>query len=168
MIVARDVAVPADTVFAVLADPSAQCRWIVATRLHSDGLGGIAPPHVGSSLIAHTGFGPLALADPMRVEVYQPPRRWRVVHTGSVIRGWGEMGTLPRASGCRVYWAEEFEVPGGAVGAIAWWAIGHLVRGALAVSLDRLVRGVDSGRLVGPGRPGRLPRVYPADSGSNR
>ncbi|HET8589333.1 MAG TPA: hypothetical protein VFM01_06830 [Nakamurella sp.] len=117
------------------------------------------PLAVGSRLIARTGVGRLAVVDVMQVTAHQPPRRLTVRHTGRLVRGWGEFGVLPAGSGCRAYWAEEFELPWGTIGRVGWALFGWTVRAGIAASLARLARGLADGSLVpvDPGRPAASP-----------
>jgi hypothetical protein len=71
-----------------------------------------------------------------------------VRHTGPLVRGWGEFGVLPAGIGCRVYWAEEFELPLGGAGRLGWALLGWTVRAGIAASLARLARGLADGSLV--------------------
>jgi len=138
-------------VFEALVDPGVQSRWVIATTVRAAGDHPV-PGQVGSGLIARTAVGPFGFDDTMRVTQYRPPDRWRVQHTGRVVRGWGQWGVLPDREdprGCRVYWAEEFEIPLGWAGRFGWAALGWLVRAGIRGSLVRLDRGLRSGVLIG-------------------
>ena len=153
LIESRAVDLPPEVVFAALTDPSLQSRWILATRVRATASGGDAPaaPGPGGVLVARTAVGGIGFDDTMRVTEYEPPRRWRVEHVGRLVRGWGQWGVLPRGEsgrGCRVYWAEEFELPLGLLGRLGWAVGGGLVRAGMRVSLARLVRGIESGSAV--------------------
>ncbi|MET8569972.1 SRPBCC family protein [Streptomyces sp. NPDC004783] len=74
------------------------------------------PTGVGTVVVARTGLGPLAFADPMEVTVWQPPRdgapgRCRLDKRGRLVRGWAEIevGTGPGGR-ARVVWREELGV----------------------------------------------------------
>ncbi len=163
LIVARSIPLPTDTVFAALFDLDCQSRWILATTVRPAGdrsdTGAAAgapvpgPPAVGSRIEARTALAGIGFTDSMTVEGLDPPRRWRVRHTGGLVRGWGEWGVLPDCRGSRVYWAEEFEVPWGPVGRIGWVLVGGLVRAGIRASLARLDRGLRSGALVASSPP---------------
>lgn len=74
------------------------------------------PTRRGTVVVARTGAGPLAFADPMEVTVWQPPRpdapgRCRMEKRGRVVRGWAEIEVRPEAGGrARVVWREELDV----------------------------------------------------------
>lgn len=160
LIVDRAIPLPADTVFPALVALPSQSRWILATRVTAepagspgrppapDGAGAGDPLAVGSRLVARTGAGRLAVTDVMQVTAHQPPRRLTVRHTGRLVRGWGEFGVLPAGTGCRAYWAEEFELPLGVLGRVGWALLGWTVRAGLSASLARLARGLADGSLV--------------------
>lgn len=102
-------------------------------------------------LVARTAVGAIGFDDTMRVTAYQPPHRWRVEHVGRLVRGWGEWGVLPAGGagrGCRVYWAEQVELPLGVLGRWGWAVGAALVRAGIRASLGRLARGLESGRWV--------------------
>ncbi|MFF0589807.1 SRPBCC family protein [Streptomyces sp. NPDC003781] len=74
------------------------------------------PTRRGTVVVARTGAGVLAIADPMEVTVWQPPRadlagRCRMDKRGRVVRGWAEIevGTGPDGR-TRVVWREELDV----------------------------------------------------------
>jgi hypothetical protein len=74
------------------------------------------PTRRGTLVVARTGAGPLAFADPMEVTVWQPPReetpgRCRLVKRGRVVRGWAEIEVGAEPGGrTRVGWREELDV----------------------------------------------------------
>ncbi|MFJ8806070.1 SRPBCC family protein [Streptomyces sp. NPDC102490] len=74
------------------------------------------PTRRGTLVVARTGVGPLAFADPMEVTVWQPPRedapgRCRLVKRGRVVRGWAEIEVGAGPGGrTRVGWREELDV----------------------------------------------------------
>jgi carbon monoxide dehydrogenase subunit G len=85
--VTASVVVAADqqAVWAALTDWTAQGSWMPMTTVVVDGGDGA----LGTRLIARTGLGRLAVADPMQVDVWEPPHRCEVEHLGSVLRGRG-------------------------------------------------------------------------------
>ncbi|MET7325419.1 SRPBCC family protein [Streptomyces sp. NPDC005549] len=74
------------------------------------------PTRRGTLVVARTGAGPLAFADPMEVTVWQLPRedspgRCRLVKRGRVVRGWAEIEVATGPGGqARVGWREELDV----------------------------------------------------------
>ncbi|MFE7435316.1 SRPBCC family protein [Streptomyces tendae] len=74
------------------------------------------PTRRGTVVVARTGAGPLAFADPMEVTVWQPPHRdapgrCRLDKRGRVVRGWAEIEVGTRSGGrARVVWREELDV----------------------------------------------------------
>lgn len=77
-----------------------------------------APTGVGTLVLARTGVGPAAFADPMRVAVWEPPGadggrgRCRLEKLGRVVLGWAEIEVRPHAMGTAVRWREEARVRG--------------------------------------------------------
>lgn len=131
-----DVAADQATVWAALTDWAGQGSWMPMTTVVVDGGDGA----LGTRLIARTGVGPLAVADPMQIDVWQPPDRCEVEHLGSVLRGRGifTVESLGPARS-RLTWTEVLD------GALA--SIGKPV-GALTlrVALRRFARQVESTR----------------------
>lgn len=70
-------------------------------------------PAPGWGFMVRTRLGPLRFDDPMVIEVWEAPRRWRVRKTGR-LSGWAEAVVIPYAGGSRLTWTEElwFGVPG--------------------------------------------------------
>lgn len=97
------------------------------------------PTRQGTRFVARTGFGPLAVNDPMEVTVWRPPREdtaglCRLEKRGRVIIGWAEIEVRPGPGGrSRVTWREELTVRplpralDDAVGSAARWAFGRAV-----------------------------------------
>ena len=139
-----EVAVPAERLWAVLADWSRQGEWIPLTSVRSvrgDGR------DVGSRIEAWTGVGPVGFTDPMVITHWDPPRRCEVLHLGSVVRGEGGFEVAATGAGARVVWWESVELPLGAIGRAGWRLTAPLWRIGLDRSLARLRRlaGSDSG-----------------------
>lgn len=113
-----DVAAPAGTTWAAMTDWARQREWMLGTSVRvtsGDGAG------VGSELAAFTGVGPLGFTDTMRIVRWEPPSRCEVLHTGAVVRGTGEFevrAVTDRTS--RFIWAEQLDLPLGAVGRAVW------------------------------------------------
>ncbi|MEV1293316.1 SRPBCC family protein [Pseudonocardia sp. NPDC049635] len=135
-----DVNVPAELLWEVVSDLEGQSDWMLATTVEVVAGDGRS---VGTELRAVTGFGPLAVADTMRVtEWTEPPpggrglRRIVVTHTGTLIRGDGvfaveELG--PRRS--RFLWTESLDLPLGALGRAGWPVVRPALRAGVARSL---------------------------------
>ena len=71
-------------------------------------------PGVGWHFTVRTAVGRLHFDDPMVVEVWEAPHRWRIRKTGP-LRGWAEAVVTPYAGGSRLTWTEELwfsSVPG--------------------------------------------------------
>lgn len=100
------VDVPADVAWAAMTDWVGQGEWMPLTAVEVlGGDGGL-----GTRLSARTGVGPLAVVDPMEIDVWQPPRRCEVAHSGKVIRGRGVFLVDPVGDArVRVTWTEELE-----------------------------------------------------------
>jgi carbon monoxide dehydrogenase subunit G len=103
----REVAAPAERAWSLLVDWERQGEWMPATTVHR--LAG--PRHgVGVRLEAVTGFGPARVADPMRVVVWNPPRRCVMRHEGRWLRGTGTFVVAPLGQDqCRVTWREDLD-----------------------------------------------------------
>ena len=136
----EDVAVPAGKAWAAIADWETQGTWMVATRVRG------SASAVGEKLEAWTGIGPVGFLDTMTVTEWDAPRRCVVLHTGHVVRGTGGFEVAERgASGCRVTWWEQVELPLGVLGRIGWLVIGPTTRLFVKVSLGRLRRLLEAG-----------------------
>jgi carbon monoxide dehydrogenase subunit G len=138
--VAVDIAVPAGTAWAAVADWGSQGTWMVATKVRG------TASAVGEKLEGWTGIGPVGFLDTMTVTEWDPPRSCTVRHTGHVVRGTGGFEVAPLGPGrCRVTWWERVDLPLGVLGRIGWLAIGPVTRLFLRVSLDRLKRRLEAG-----------------------
>ncbi len=145
-------------VFAAMVDLASQDRWILATQLFALE-GDIAVPHVGSRIAALTGVFGFGVLDTMTVTVYEPPHRWITRHTGNAFTGTGIFQVDPLAGGAaRVTWAEEVDLPFGAIGRLGWKVAEPLVRWGLTASLKRLARGVRDGSLPVTGSDAATPQ----------
>ena len=136
------VDVPADRLWAVLADWSRQGEWIPLTTVRTvsgDGRG------VGGRIEAWTGVGRIGFNDQMVITHWDPPRRCEVLHLGPVVRGEGGFEvTATDADAAQVEWWESFELPLGRFGRAGWRLTEPMWRAALDRSLARLRR------LAGP------------------
>ncbi|MFG2725385.1 SRPBCC family protein [Streptomyces canus] len=74
------------------------------------------PTAEGTLVVARSGIGPLAFADPMEVTVWRPPAEGvsglcRLEKRGRVVRGWAELEVHPGPGGrARVIWRESLSV----------------------------------------------------------
>jgi len=88
LVVAVEVAAPADAVWAKLVDWPTHGEWMLLTRVEtaSQEVAG-----VGAGIIGITGIGPITMRDTMVVTAWSPPpanpARCGVDHTGRVVRG---------------------------------------------------------------------------------
>lgn len=105
-----------------------------------------APTRVGTRFVVRSGFGPIALVDPMEVTVWCPPTDTgpglcRLEKRGRFVRGWAEIEVRPGPGGrAWVVWREEVDVrllPGvfdgvleGAARAVFGRAVNRLLRWA--------------------------------------
>ena len=136
LIRAVTIDIPVERTWAALTDWPAQRRWMPATRVSAhDG------DRVGGLLTAVTGFGRFSVTDQMRITVLRAPVRCEVEHLGRVVRGSAsfEVQALPGARS-RLVWAEDLDLPGGAVGRVAWWLVRPLAAAGIAYSLRRFAR----------------------------
>ena len=99
-----EIDAPPAATWAVLTDWAGQGSWMPMTKVEvTAGDGGL-----GTSLIARSGVGALALVDPMTIDTWEPPHRCEVAHHGSVITGRGvfTVDELPGGRS-RVTWQEQ-------------------------------------------------------------
>lgn len=138
--VVRSVEIDAspEVVWAAVTDWDQHGRWMLFTtvrRLDGDGTG------VGGRIRAATGFGPLAVADPMTITVWRPPYRCENRHEGRLIRGVGAFDVEPTANGrSRFTWSEWLDLPFGAVGEVGFVLVKPLFAAFLGLCLRRLAR----------------------------
>ena len=124
---------PREVVFAALVNWEAQGRWMLGTRVWSDG----PAQGVGGRLSAFTGVGRAGFLDTMEIVEWDPPRWVRVRHTGTVVRGDGVFEVLALPEGrSRFVWREELDLPLGAVGRAGY----ALVRPVFGLGIDRSLR----------------------------
>lgn len=129
------VRAPVERTWATLTDWTRQGEWMLATSVRvsaGDGAG------EGSRLVAITGAGPLAFADPMEITGWEPPRRCEVQHTGTLVRGIGVFEVRPRGTAeSELVWTERLELPFGMLGRAGWLLTGPAFRAGLRYSLRR-------------------------------
>lgn len=145
------VAIDPARAFAAVVDLPSQEKWIILTRLYAVA-GESAVPHVGSRLVAFSGVGSIGFLDTMTVSEYDPPHRWVTDKDGDLLRGTGIMQVEPLATGCRVTWANELELPFGVLGQVGWLVARPMARILLQASLRRLARKLLSGELPLPAK----------------
>jgi hypothetical protein len=124
----------AEQTWAAVTDWPRQSEWVAATTVRNTAHDGVG---VGGALEAVTGWGPLAVVDPMVIVEWDPPRRVVVEHQGKVVRGLGifEVLELP-GDRSRFVWSEELELPLGLVGRSVW----PLLRPLFVVGIRRSLR----------------------------
>lgn len=112
-----EVTAPPETVFAAATDWERQGEWILGTTVrvrHGDGRS------VGSEVEAVTGIRGIGVTDSMRITVWDAPFRCEVRHLGTVVRGTGIFAVVPRGRDAATFeWAEQLELPLGALGALS-------------------------------------------------
>lgn len=144
-----DVEASAEQVFAAVVQWSGQDSWIPFTTVRAGRNAGVG---VGGEIAAYTGIGPIGFLDTMVITRWEVPRRVDVLHTGNFVKGIGIMTVRPLGpKRARFYWAEDLEIPLGALGQIGW----QLVKPAFAVgmkaALGRFAHLVEQGELGGGG-----------------
>jgi hypothetical protein len=80
----------------------------------------------------------------MEVTRFEPPSRIDVRHLGRVVRGTGTFLVTPAPGGAFLAWAEDVDLPFGAVGRAGFVVVGPAFRLLLRRSLRRLARRVES------------------------
>jgi hypothetical protein len=117
-----------------MTDWVGQSEWMPLTTVAvRQGDGGL-----GTRLSARTGVRRAAVVDEMQIDVWDPPRRCEVTHTGRVIRGRGvfEVQSLDEVSS-RVTWTEQLDgVMARVTAPAARWGLG-VALGRFARSLER-------------------------------
>ena len=144
LVLTVDVDAPVEATWRGATDWDGQGEWMLGTRVRGtdqDGQG------VGGGIEAFTGVGPLGFLDTMRIEVWDPPRRCHVVHTGRVVRGTGTFDVEPRGDGgSRFVWREDLELPLGVLGRLGWPLVRPVFAFGVRLSLRRFARWVEAGR----------------------
>lgn len=136
---------PPARVFAAMTDWRGQGEWMLGTDVRpvfGDGTG------VGGRLEAWTGVGRVGFLDTMVITEWEPPTRVVVRHTGRVVRGIGIMEVLETPAGTSTFvWAEELELPLGALGRIGWPLVRPAFAAGVRASLRKFAALVESNRL---------------------
>lgn len=113
--VRREVAAPAERVWATLTDWPAHGRWVAFTAVRTTSE---RPDGVGASFLARTGVGPIGFDDPMTVTHWQVPTSTEpgsctVRKTGRVVLGSATFVVRPAGpTRCLLEWSEDVEVAG--------------------------------------------------------
>jgi hypothetical protein len=122
-----------------MTDWVAQGEWMpftTVTLVSGDGA-------LGTELSARTGLGRLAVVDDMRIDVWEPPTRCEVEHTGRVVRGRGIFEIRPIGpQRCRMTWTEQVDGVLARLGAVP-------ARLGLRVALRRFARRLASSERTG-------------------
>ena len=98
----RESDLPADELWARVAALADHADTVPLTTTLADP----GDPALGWRFTVRTALGPLRFDDPMVVEAWQAPRRWRIRKTGT-LKGWAEAVVSPYAGGSRLTWTEE-------------------------------------------------------------
>jgi uncharacterized membrane protein len=138
------VKAPAERVFAAFMNWEKQGEWIPFTKVRIvRGDGG-----EGSLVEAVTAIGPAALRDELEIIKVNPPYEVKVVHCGKVLRGPGSMRCTPMSGDrTQVVLHEWFQLPGGAVGKLAWPVLWPGSKLSFTGALKKFARLVEAGRL---------------------
>lgn len=132
---------PPPLVWEAVTDWPRQSEWMIGTTVRATDLGGVG---VGGGLEAWTGLGPVGLLDTMVITEWDPPWRCVVRHTGSVIKGLGVFEVLALPGGrSRFVWAEELDLPLGAIGRMAWPFVRPGFAWGVRRSLQQLARDIE-------------------------
>ena len=103
----RESALPADELWARVAALADHAETVPLTTTLADP----GEPALGWRFTVRTAIGPLRFDDPMVVEEWDAPRRWRIRKTGT-LQGWAEAVVTPYAGGSRLAWTEELWLDG--------------------------------------------------------
>lgn len=134
--VLRHLCIPARAAFAELVDWRGHAEWVPMTRVTIEsGDGG-----VGTTFVATTGLGPLALPDRMRVEALDDDAMTAsIVKVGPVLTG--DVHLSVRATGdesCDLAWVEDVRVP--YLPSFLSRPVGAVAAKAFAISIDRMAK----------------------------
>lgn len=140
MSVSVDVDATVDATWAVITDWVTQGDWIPLTKV---ALEEGSPAGLGARFVARTGIGRAAFADPMVVDVWEPPHRCEVEHHGRVVTGRGVFLVEELPGGRSRFIWQEIPAAGGLKGRIERLGapISRLALGVAARRLARLAAG---------------------------
>jgi carbon monoxide dehydrogenase subunit G len=155
--VRREVAAPAEVVWARLVDWPAHGRWVPLTTVRVTSAG---PAGVGMTFVGRTGVGPVGFDDPMTVTRWQPPAdgregRCTVRKTGRVVLGGADVTVRPLTpTRCTVEWTETADVVGlrrlPLAGRVTAW-VGALAFGRVLARMAAEVEPGAAGSTQSPG-----------------
>ncbi len=134
--VRRHLPLPARIAFDELVDWRGHAEWVPMTRVVIEsGDGG-----VGTTFVATTGLGPLALPDRMRVKALDDQAmRVHIVKVGPVLTGDVELAVESVGdTACSVLWDEDIRVP--LLPQFLAKPVGAIARKAFEISIDRMAR----------------------------
>ncbi len=135
--VSADVDAPAERVWAALTDWGRQGEWMLGTTVRATvGQG----RQVGDEMEAFSGIGRVGFLDRMRITRWDPPWVCEVLHEGRIVRGPGTFAVEAHGSGSVVIWAEDLDLPLGALGRLGWPLVRPFARWGLHRSLQRFAR----------------------------
>jgi hypothetical protein len=100
---------------------------------------------VGDELAAFTGIWRLGFLDTMTITRWDPPYLCEVLHTGRLVRGGGSFEVKVAGDRSELVWVEDLELPWGPVGRVGYALFAPSFRWAVAQSLKRFARWVESG-----------------------
>lgn len=125
-------------VFNCLTDWSAQSQWMVGTTVRATKQEGQG---VGGEISAVTRLGFFSFTDTMHITVWDPPHHCSVIHTGTIVKGSGDFAVSPITDQASTFtWSEDFILPFGILGRLAWPIAKPFVRLGLQTSLKRFAR----------------------------
>lgn len=134
--VRKSLPLPARVAFDELVDWRGHAAWVPMTRVVIEsGDGG-----VGTTFVATTGLGPLALPDRMRVEsMDSDAMKVTVVKVGPVLTGDVHLAVESVGdTACTVLWDEDIRVP--VLPQFLAAPVGAVARKAFEVSIDRMAK----------------------------
>jgi len=134
--VRKSLPLPARTAYDELVDWRGHAAWVPMTRVVIEsGDGG-----VGTTFVATTGLGPLALPDRMRVEsMDNDAMKVTVVKVGPILTG--DVHLAVESVGdmaCTVLWDEDIRVP--VLPQFLAAPVGAVARKAFEISIDRMAK----------------------------
>ena len=134
--VRRQLRLPARTVFGELIDWRGHAEWVPMTRVVIEsGDGG-----VGTTFVATSGLGPIALPDRMRVDALDiDAMTVLITKVGPVLRGEVHLEVISLSNTtCELVWDDDVRVPG--LPAFLAKPVGAAARKAFEVSIDRMAK----------------------------
>lgn len=126
--IVREVALPPEEVWARLT----------AWEKHGDHVPFTRVSRTDGGILARTRVGPVTVDDPMELVDVDPPRHFRAVKTGTMLRGEISAWIDPTPTGSRVRWNEWLTVKG--VPSLADPLVVHSSRWMYGRLIDRLLR----------------------------